>query len=207
MSVETPTASGAGEKPSTIPVDEIFRLSVERYQEIARSGILDEDDRVELLEGVLVAKMTKYPRHVFVGKRALKVIGAALPPGWHVAKEDPLATEDSVPEPDCMVLRGSEDDYRDRFPGPEDVALVVEISDTTPNRDRATKRRIYARVGIAFYWIVNLVSDTIEVHSDPSGPSPAPGYRTIVEYRPGDHVPLVLDGQEVGRVAARDLLS
>jgi Uma2 family endonuclease len=84
--------------------------------------------------------------------------------------------------------------------------MVVEISDTSLREDRKLKARIYARAGIAVYWIVNLVDSRIEVHTKPTGPDPAPSYRERAEYCDGDLVPVWIDGVEVGRIVARNLL-
>src|SRR5581483_11694181 len=130
----------------------------------------------------------------------------SLPPGWHVAKEDPVVTADSEPEPDVAVLRGEIRDYTDRKPGPEDLGLVVEVADSSLRQDRTVKKRIYARAGVPWYWIVNLLDRRLEVYSDPTGPARRPDYRTRKDYGPEDEVPLVLDDREVARLAVRDLL-
>lgn len=84
--------------------------------------------------------------------------------------------------------------------------MLVEVSLASLDRDRNDKGRIYARARITCYWIVNLVDRQVEVYSDPTGPDAAPRFRQQQDYRPGDAVPLVIDGAEVGRVAVNDLL-
>jgi Uma2 family endonuclease len=81
----------------------------------------------------------------------------------------------------------------------------VEVSDSTISFDRNHKWRLYAHEGIPIYWIVNLVALRLEVYTDPSGPSDTPGYSSRKDYGPGEEVPLVLDGREVGRIAVNDL--
>jgi Uma2 family endonuclease len=105
-----------------------------------------------------------------------------------------------------MVLRGDDDDYRDRLPEPRDVALVVEVADTSLGRDQQEKKRTYARAAIPIYWIINLSGQRIEVYSDPTGPDTLPDYRQRRDYGPDDAVPVVIEGREIGRLAARDLL-
>jgi Uma2 family endonuclease len=129
-----------------------------------------------------------------------------LPSGWRLRNQSAIRTTDSVPEPDLAVVRGAARDYAQRHPGPADTAMVVEISDTSLRDDRKLKARIYARAGIAVYWIVNLVDSRIEVHTKPTGPDPAPSYRERAEYCDGDLVPVWIDGVEVGRIVARNLL-
>ncbi len=94
------------------------------------------------------------------------------------------------------------DDYRVRMPEPRDVALVIETSETTLDRDRGPKLSAYARSGIPVYWIVNLVDNHVEVYSDPS----PTGYKTRQDFKPGQDVPVVIAGIEVGRIAVAALL-
>ncbi|MCC6539018.1 MAG: Uma2 family endonuclease, partial [Bryobacterales bacterium] len=81
----------------------------------------------------------------------------------------PLTTSDSEPEPDVVVLAGEFDDYAMRHPSAQDVALVVEVADTSLSRDRGLKLRIYARAGIPVYWILNLHSHALEIYTNPQG--------------------------------------
>ena len=112
----------------------------------------------------------------------------------------------SEPEPDVVVVRGTDDDYRDCHPGPADVPLVVEVSDGTLRRDQGFKKAIYAKAGIAVYWIVNLVDRRIEVYSEPFSAGDAADYRLRKDVAEADHVSLLIDGREVAKIAARDLL-
>lgn len=197
------------EPPATavdLSIGPLYRLSVDQYAEMVRLDILTEDDCVELLEGVIAAKMGRNPPHVLSTKLIADALSRTLPAGWHVSKEDPIRTSDSVPEPDCTVLRGTPRDYGDRLPGPADMALVVEVAESSLLRDRTIKRRIYARAAVPVYWLVNLIDRRIEVYSDPSGPTDAPDYQISRHYGPDEEIPLVLDGQEFARFAVRDLL-
>ncbi|HWE39585.1 MAG TPA: Uma2 family endonuclease [Isosphaeraceae bacterium] len=208
MSVETlpSTPEAPGAIALTVPPDQLYRFSVEQYDAMAEHGILTEEDRVELLEGWIISKMGRNPPHILATKLAVKHLARAVPEGWHVAKEDPICTDASEPEPDISVLRGDERDYEDRKPAPEDVGLVVEVADSTLSDDQTYKKQIYAKAGIPFYWIVNIPDTKLLVHGDPTGPGAEPDYRRVVELGPADEVPLVLDGREVGRIAVRDLL-
>ncbi|HWE37314.1 MAG TPA: Uma2 family endonuclease [Isosphaeraceae bacterium] len=203
MSTVTPTPPFVFDYPPDPPY---YRITVEQYHEMCRAGILGEDDRVELLEGWIVEKMTVYPHHRLSMMRTRRALERLLPPGWHVGTQNPITTGDSVPEPDISVIRGSLDDYPDRHPGPNDLALVVEVSDASLRRDQTTKKRIYARAGIPVYWIINIPANRVEVYADPTGPADAPDYRSRTDFGPDEAVPFVIDGVEVGRIAARDLL-
>jgi Uma2 family endonuclease len=180
------------------------RLSVDQYDQMIEHGILPETNRFELINGRIVEKDVKQPGHTSATRRTMRAIERILPPGWHVRKEDPVRIPNrrSEPEPDLAVARGDDDAYADRHPEPKDLALVVEVTRTTAAKDRRLAR-VYGPGGIPVYWIVNLVRGHVEVYTDPD---PAGGYRSRVDYRPGDDVPVVIDGREVGRIAVADLL-
>ena len=97
-------------------------------------------------------------------------------------------------------------EYVERHPGPEDIGLLVEVAETSLDRDRGWKKRIYAVARIPVYWIVNLVDRQVEVFTNPSGPGEQPDYGACQVFLPGDQVPVVLDRNEVGRIAVHDLL-
>ncbi len=189
-----------------VPNDYIWRLSVEQYHEMIRAGILTTDDPVELLEGWLVVKMPKNPPHILATNLMRDALAQLLPKGWHINTQDPVTTESSEPEPDVAVIQGTRRQYSERHAGPQDLALVVEVSDSTLGRDRGLKKRVYAETKIIIYWIVNLVDNQIEVYTDPTGPTEEPDYRRRQDYGPADDLPVVIAGVEVGRLAVRDLL-
>ncbi|HEY2155381.1 MAG TPA: Uma2 family endonuclease [Isosphaeraceae bacterium] len=186
--------------------DQLVRLSVAQYDEAIRLGILTENDPIELIEGWLVTKMSKNRPHSIATTLVLRVLSQLVPAGWYVAVQDPVATGDSEPEPDAMIVRGDVFDYPDRQPGAGNVGLLVEVAESTLAYDRSVKRRIYARAGVSTYWIVNLVDRQVEVHTEPSGPAQSPGYARREAFGPDAEIPVVLDGHEVGRVAVRDVL-
>jgi Uma2 family endonuclease len=193
-------------EPEPASSDRLYRLTVDQYHQMARAGILGEDDPVELLEGLLVTKMTKNERHILAVKLIFRVLDRAVPAGWHVSKEDPVSVSlYNEPEPDLAVVRGGPRDYADRKPGPADLALLVEVSDTTYATDQR-KLLIYARAGILVYWIVNLPLERVEVYTEPTVAEGLPSYGSCRNYGPGDEVPLTLDGREVARFTVRDLL-
>ncbi len=203
--IPAPVSTAVGGSP-VLPPEPIWRMSVDRYHEMIDAGILTEDDPVELLEGWLVEKMPKNPPHRRATRRLRRTLERILPPGWLLDVQEPITTLDSEPEPDGAVIRGDEDRYADHHPGPEDLALVVEVSAATLQRDRTLKLRIYARASVPVYWIVNLIDRQIEVYTDPTGPAEQPTYGQRRDYGPADDAPLVIDGREVGRVAVREVL-
>jgi Uma2 family endonuclease len=184
-------------KSLAVPTDPIWRLSVAQYHGMVASGILTEDDPVELLEGWLVTKMPKNPLHTLATKLTSSQLAAVLPMGWFVNVQEPVTTADSEPEPVVVIVRGQRRDYRERHPSPADVVLVVEVSDTTLARDQTLKLRIYAKARIPVYWIVNLPDQQLEVYSDPIGAA----YTSQTVYRAGETVPVLLDGKEAARIS------
>ena len=190
-----------------VPPLPVRRFTVDEYHRMIQAGILGEDDDVELLEGWIVPKMPRNPAHdAMISIIMMDVLTPRLPAGWHCRGQSAITTTDSEPEPDIAVVRGPERDYLARHPGPADMALVVEVADSSLERDRTIKVRIYARDSVPVYWIVNLVEHQVEVYTDPTGPDPAPTYRTRRIYRPGDLVPFVVDGRELGPIPAQELL-
>ncbi len=184
----------------------VFLLSVDRYQAMIAAGIIGNDDPVELIEGRLLAMMAKNPPHSTGAGLLMDHLFPIMPAGYFLAIERPLAAVDSVPEPDVMIVRGEPDDYPRRPPGPRDVALVVEVANTSFEFDHRTKKRVYARAGVSTYWIVNVPARCLHVFTDPTGPADAPDYRSVLVLKEGESVALFLDGVEVARIAVAELL-
>jgi Uma2 family endonuclease len=178
---------------------------VEQYHQMIQLGILAEDDPVELLEGWLVHKMPKNPAHRAATKLIRSALEAIVPPGWYVDAQEPITLVDSEPEPDVMVVRGDTRDYLDRHPGGSDLALVVEVADSTLERDRTSKKRLYARAQIPVYWIVNLSAECIEVYTQPTTFEELT-YQQQQNYGQSDQISIAIAQQEIGSLTVSDLL-
>ncbi|WP_165226024.1 Uma2 family endonuclease [Aquisphaera insulae] len=176
------------------------RMTVAEYEGLIARGILDERARVELIEGRIVSKMSKGPRHCAGAALVRHVLTAALgaAPGWLMRIEDPVAIpgRDSEPEPDVSIVRGGPLDYLEAQPRPDQVGLIVEISDSSLADDRALAAT-YLRGGIPLYWIVNLVDGCLEVYR------PRARRKTL---RPGESVELALDGAVIVRLDVAGLI-
>ncbi len=198
--------------PPNTDVERLYRISVELYHRMGDLGLLSRADRVVLLDGLLVRKMTKKPRHVTAAQQAIEVLGSLIPTGWYVRKEDPVTLRrgpegtDSEPEPDIAVVRGSFRDYAERHPGPADIALIVEVADSSVAEDRAGLRRL-AWAEVPCVWIVNLVGQSVEVCTRPTGPADDPGYEERTVFSAGELVPVTIGGQVCGHVAVENLLA
>lgn len=178
----------------------LAKFSVARYHRMIETGILTPEDKVELLENYVVLKMARNPPHDSTIQRLLRSVLPLLPSGWDCRIQSAITLSDSEPEPDFVVARGSADDFDGRHPGPDDIGLVAEVADSSLPRDQRDKTRIYARAGIACYWIINLVDRRVEVYTQPSGPTPVPAYGTFQVFQPGDDLPFVLDGGLAGTI-------
>jgi Uma2 family endonuclease len=189
--------------PSPCLVALLYRLSVRQYDRMILDGTIAGDERVELIDGLLVSKLGKSRSHIGAGNKGLRILWRMVPPGWHVVKGGPIVVSDwSKPEPDLAVVRGEVEDYDECDVTAADVSLVVAIADASLPADRTDRTRVYATGGIPVYWIVNLVDRQIEVFSDP-GPD---GYQTRQVLGPGQDVPVVVLGVEAGWVAVTDIL-
>lgn len=189
-----------------IPPFPVRRFTVDEYHRIIQAGVLTENDLVELLEGWIVAKMPHKPSHDATIDQTDEVLRGRMPTGWRVRIQSAITTDDSEPEPDLVVVLGPANRYSERHPGPRDIALLVEVADSSLAHDRDVKGRLYARAEIAAYWIINLVDMQVEAYTEPSGPLAQPGYRQHRTYRTGEVIPLIIAGQNVAPVAVRDLL-
>lgn len=181
----------------------LYRLSLEQYEAMVESGAFSARDRFHLINGYLVAKMTQNDAHCTADDLCGAALSRVIPSGWYVRPAKPirLPSQVSKPEPDRCVVRGTIRDYSQRSPEPADVALVIEIADSSLGEDRKLAR-IYGGSGIPAYWIVNLVDRQVEVYTLPY----PDGYHSREDFIYGQSLPVVLDGAEVGRIAVADIL-
>lgn len=177
-------------------------MTVDEYERLSSANILN-DPRVELIDGYLVRKMTQKPPHAWAVGTTRTLLEHMLPSGWFIQEEKPVRIPQfDEPEPDISVVRGDRNDFRSRHPEPGDLGLLVEVSETSLDRDKAEKKIAYARGGVAQYWIINLVDRQVEVYSDPA----STGYRSSRILMPGQLIPVILDGITIGQIAVDDLL-
>jgi Uma2 family endonuclease len=142
------------------------RYTAARYFALVDEGVLSADDRVELLEGVIVAMAPQHPPHASGVCRVSEAIRMVLGTRAIVRVQLPMiAGPFSVPEPDVAVVPGRVSDYDTAHP--TTALLVVEVADTSLLEDRLTKAAIYAAAGVPDYWIVNLRDDVVETFAAP----------------------------------------
>ena len=188
------------ESPALLAPPGVHRFTVDEFERIVDS--LD-DDQVELIDGYIVERDDMKPSHVKALGRVRRRLEPMLPAGWFIREEKPVRIPDfDQPRPDVAVVPGDSDFFGDRHPGPADVALLIEVSDTSLLRDQGAKKIQYGRAGIPVYWIVNINGGQIEVYTNPT----ADGYASRVDRGPGDNLEVVINGKVVGRIAVDDIL-
>jgi Uma2 family endonuclease len=182
----------------------LYRMTVEEYEAMVASGAFRGRRHVHLINGFLVEKMTQTPPHTIASNLCRDELNRVKPPGWHIRSAQPirLPGQASEPEPDHCVARGAVRDYLGGHPGPADIALAVEISDSSLATDRDYAAHLYGPAGIPVCWIVNLIDRQVEVYT---GPGPA-GYASRVDFRPGQALPVEIGGRPVGAIAVDDLM-
>jgi len=142
------------------------RWSRGEYARLIDYGILDEDDPVELLDGLLLVKEPQHSPHRTAVLLTAKALERAFGEGWFVQTQSPIILDDrSEPEPDVCVVHGSPRDYVTAHPS--HPALIVEVAQSGLHLARGRKAVAYARAGIADYWILNLIDRLLEVHREP----------------------------------------
>jgi len=133
------------------------------------AGILNEDDRVELIDGEIINMPPIGPRHAACVDRLAEFLSSKIKKLAIVRIQSPIQlSEYSEPLPDISLLKRRDDFYAHSHPLPEDVLIAIEVADTTIESDRKVKLPAYARAGIVEVWLVDLYNDRIEVHTRPS---------------------------------------
>jgi Uma2 family endonuclease len=129
-------------------------------------------ERYELIEGDVISKMGQKPLHAYVIMVLTRMLAAAFPGKVRIQSSICLPEPEgkySEPEPDVVLVNKPEAEFARRHPGPEDIALLIEVTDTSFQMDREIKYRLYARAGIAEYWIIDIAKRRTFVCREPSG--------------------------------------
>ncbi len=178
------------------------RFTLDEYHRLIESGFFDEDERVELIEGILVYMSPNNPPHIRAIIRLQRVFVTFFArEDVEVRMQGPVSMPELMtePEPDLVISRESGGDLDARHPYPPDILLLMEVSDSSLAYDRARKGAIYARAGIPEYWIWNLVDGLLEVYRDPQAPASGDAvYQTKSTFGRGESVaPLAFPDFEV----------
>src|SRR6266542_6456074 len=161
------------------------RFTVDEYYRMAETGIIDWDDRVELIDGEIVQMSPASTPNSACIARLTYLLSRAVPETVEVRAQLPLRLDTfSEPEPDFALIRFREDFYAGRHPPPADVYLLIEVSHTSVRYDRRVKSRLYARFGVPELWVVDLNGDCIWCYREPS----PDGYRVVRRVRRGQRL-------------------
>jgi len=173
------------------------KLTVEAYHDLARTGHLGEDDRVELIGGLLIETSPVGHPHMTIVNRLTRILVRAVGDDAVVSVQNPVTLPPySEPQPDLVLFAPRFISLAAGRPGARDVLLLVEVADSTLAYDRGVKRALYAREGIAEFWIVDVAARRIEVYRDPQGSEYAqhgalgPGDDARIAALPGARIPV-----------------
>ena len=169
-----------------LEVDVKRRLfTVAEYHRMGEAGILGEDERVELIEGEIVQMAPIGPRHVGSVININRLFVTRLGDRAVVSPQNPVVIPPrSEPQPDLLLLRPRTVSYSRELPTSQDVLLAVEVADTSVRFDRLVKARLYARAGIAEFWLCLAMDGAVEVYREPR----RDGYAGMLVHGPGDVV-------------------
>ena len=157
-------------------------FTVAEYERMGQIGIFSEDERVELVCGEVIEMSPIGERHAASVNVLDEIVRERLGRSVTVSVQNPVLLDDfSEPQPDLLILKRRADFYKHAHPRPEDVLIVIEVSDSTLELDRAVKVPLYAGAGVPEAWLVNLPEERIEVYSDPVGGE----YQTVRSYARG----------------------
>lgn len=163
------------------------KFTVEQYHKMGESGILTEDDRVELIRGEIVEIASIGRRHAACVNRLVRLFTQILGDSIILSPQNPVELSDnSEPQPDTALLQPRPDFYESGHPQPEDIILLVEVADTTAESDRTIKIPLYAENGIGETWLVNINEQCVEVYRETS----ATGYQNVHIFQRGQSLSL-----------------
>lgn len=148
---------------------ERWHFNVDQYYRLSEAGVLNSDDRVELIEGEIIRMPPIGSSHASTVAKIYRMLSQVFSDRAIIWIQNPVRLSDfSEPVPDIAILKPRDDFYAAHHPTPEDVLLIIEVSDTTFLSDRNVKVPLYARSQIAEVWLVNLPQQVVEVYSYPS---------------------------------------
>ncbi len=170
---------------SVVSVPERMRISADRYRKMVETGVLTKYDRVELIDGDMINMAPMGMNHAAVTARLNRLFVLSARDSAIVSPGGPIKLGDySEVQPDLMLLKPRNDFYSAQIPSPPDVLLLVEVSDSSLAFDQGAKRALYARYGVAEYWVVDIPGKRVHVYREPA----ADGYAKAVEHTLSDIV-------------------
>lgn len=159
------------------------KFTVEQYHKMVDSGILKEDDRVELMRGEIIEMSPIQTKHAACVNRLVNLLIHLLGNSVILAPQNPVVLSDnSEPQPDVTLLQPREDFYENAHPQANDIFLIIEVADTTVKYDREVKIPLYAENNIIEVWLVDINQQCVEVYREPA----TNGYLNIQKFTLGE---------------------
>jgi Uma2 family endonuclease len=159
------------------------KFTVEQYHKMVESGILTEDDRVELIGGEIIEMSPIGTKHAACVNRLVNLLVLLLGKRAILAAQNPVAlNENSEPQPDVALLKPRDDFYATAHPQPQDILLLIEVADSTVVYDREVKIPLYAEANIIEVWLVDINEQVVEVYQQPT----AAGYQFMQKFASGE---------------------
>lgn len=164
------------------------RFSTAEYMRMAEAEFFAENEKVELIRGEIIEMSPVNIPHASTIRRLVQLLAAALGKQVILDVQNPIQLgEESLPQPDVVLLRPRDDAYSQSHPAATDVLLLIEVADTSLRYDRRVKGPLYGAAGIDDYWIINIQARQVEVYREPR----QDGYRTVTYYTPGETLSLL----------------
>lgn len=158
------------------------KFTVQQYHKMLESGILTEDDRVELIRGEIIEMSPIGTKHAACVNRLINLLVQLLGKRVIVAAQNPIALNDnSEPQPDVALLKPRDDFYATAHPQPQDILLLIEVADSTIIYDREEKIPLYAEANIIEVWLVDINEQIVEIYQQPT----AAGYQQMQKFTSG----------------------
>ncbi|MBX2873051.1 MAG: Uma2 family endonuclease [Saprospiraceae bacterium] len=185
-------------RDTQVPIKRYY-FNVEEFRQMGEAGIIAPGHRVELINGEIIEKSPINSLHAGTVKNLNRLLSRLLGEDAILSVQDTVElNQHSEPEPDLAILRYRKDLYTQAHPKPEDVFLIIEVADSTLEKDQKIKLPLYAATGIEEVWIINLQDNQVEVSTEPSDL----GYRNCHIYRKGD----AISNHLIGELAVSDVL-
>lgn len=178
VSAQTPPAIGR----FNTQMPKLRQITIAEYDLMIESGVFDENEQIELLNGVIIEQMPKGTKHSSANDRASRVFYRNFGDNVIIRNQNPVWLDEfSELEPDIVLAILKEDEYENSHPTPDEILLILEIADSTLGYDRNTKGAAYARAGIRQYLLLNVQEKTLEDYREPD----ADGFQSKQTYRSG----------------------
>lgn len=184
-----------------VPPFAVRRFTVEEYHRLMDAGILKDGDPYELLDGWITLKMTHNPAHDVCVDLLSEFFSQQLPKGWRPRIQSSICLSASEPEPDVAIVRGSARDYLQTHPTPDTIALVIEVADSSLDRDRL-KAQLYSNDLVARYWLINLAERVIEDYTQPISKGEKSKYKVMRRVEADEQISLTVGRKTISLLVA-----